>query len=471
MSNASFDVVVIGGGPGGYVAAIKSAKLGLKVAIIEKRDQMGGTCMNEGCIPSKALLDSSKIYYQMTAHNTEHGITAENIKIDVQKMINRKNEIVNTLAKGIDGLLKGNKITVYYGHGKLVSNTQVEVENFETKTKEILETKNIILATGSVPKTLPFLPKNPRIITSTEALTLAEKPTHLSVIGAGAIGLEMASVWARLGSLVTVIEALPSVLPGGDEQISRMLERTLLKQNFKFLTGSKIENCIASDHEIKLLGKDSKNKPFEINASHVLVAIGRKPYYENLGLETLKIETLPTGFIKVNETYQTNIPNIYAIGDLIGNPMLAHKAEEEAVIVSEIIAGHKAALNYDAIPNVVYTFPEVATVGLTETKAKEKGFEIETSTFYFKANGRAVCMDASDGFVKTICDKATKRILGVHILGPYASEMITECTLAIEQKLTNKDLGNITHPHPTLSEAVKESALQITKDAIHALSR
>jgi dihydrolipoamide dehydrogenase len=467
-----FDIVVVGAGPGGYVAAIKASQLGLKTALIEK-EKLGGTCMNIGCIPSKALLDSSKIYEQTQKKLPNHGISVENIKLDISAMIARKDKIVESFAKGISTLLKGNNVTLYKGSGSLTAKNEVNVTN-EDGSENTLKAKNIILATGSVSRELPFLPYDKKtIISSTEALALTEVPENLLVIGAGAIGLELGLVWSRLGSNVTIIEVLPDIIPGGDTQISKTLERALKKQKIKFSLGTKIESHEKTEHGIKLSGTNSKGKEITFEGNKVLVATGRKPYHDSLGLESVGITPDPkTGLITVDENFKTSADNIYAIGDIIAGPMLAHKAEEEAISVTEFIAtSKKPHINFNIIPGVVYTTPEVASVGKTEEELINSNIEFETGIFNFRANGRAVCMESLDGMVKIISDKKTKKCLGAHIVGPNASDLIAECVLLLNQEGSADTLAHSIHAHPTLSEAVKEAAQDVSNSAIHALPR
>lgn len=473
MEAKVFDIVVIGAGPGGYVAAIKAAKLGMKTAIIEKKNY-GGTCLNIGCIPSKALLDSSKIYEQTKKKLSNHGISVEGVSFDPKVMIARKDKIVANLSKGVESLLKSNGVTVFNGTGSLISQHKVGVTSGEGEVDEI-EAKNIILATGSKPKELPFLPyDNKDIISSDQALFLDEVPTSLVVVGAGAIGLEMASVWARLGSEVTVVEVMDSIVPGLDLEASKTLERALKKQKIKFSLGTKIESYEKTSEGVLLCGKNSKGKDVEFKGSKVLVATGRAPYYEGLGLEELGIEVDPAKkILKVHDNFQTSVPHIYAIGDIIHGPMLAHKAEEEGVVVAEIISGQKDVqeLKYDQIPNVVYTSPEVASIGASQEELEKLDIGFKVGSFLFRANGRATCMEAIDGMVKILCAEDSGQCLGAHIVGPNASDMIHEIAILMKLKGKVAELGHAVHAHPTLSEAVKEAALDAMGQAIHVPPR
>lgn len=468
MSAEQFDVVYVGTGPGGYVGAIRAAQLGLKTAVVEKDKTFGGTCLNVGCIPSKALLESSEHYAAALHDFKSHGIELSSVKLNLEQMLARKDKIVKDLTGGVAFLFKKNKITTFSGKGKLLSATQVEVTAADG-SKQIIETKNIVLATGSVVNELPFLPYDgKKVISSTEALSLPQVPKHLIVIGGGVIGLEMGSVWARLGAKVTVLEYFDRLCPTMDAQITKRLEAILSKQGIEFqmqvkVTGAKVGTQVDLTYE-DLKDKTSKT----ISGDVVLVATGRRPFSDGLGLEELGIEKDKRGFVLVNEHLQTRYPNVYAIGDLIPGPMLAHKAEEEGVATAETIAGQAGHVNYETVPNVVYTWPEVAAVGMTEEQAKEMGIEYKVGTFTFSPNGRAKAMGITDGLVKVIADAHSDRLLGVHIVGPRASEMIAEAVVAMEFGGSSEDLARSFHAHPTLSEVLREAALNVDKRARQA---
>ncbi len=463
----SFDYAVIGAGPGGYVSAIRAAQLGLKTALIEKNERLGGTCLNIGCIPSKALLESSEHYHTVNHALNDHGISVQGATLDVATMMNRKQKVVMTLTDGIVQLMKKNKVTVFHGAGKLTSEDTIAIEG-ENGTEEI-KAANICIATGSVPVELPFMKFNgSTIVSSTEALSFDKVPEHLIVIGAGAIGLEMGSVWARLGAKVTVIEMLPQIVPFAEKQLASALQKSLQAIGMEFHLGAKVTGAEDLDGKVKVSFTDKKSAEHEVVGDVVLVAVGRKPYSENVGLETVGIQRNDRGQVNVDDHWRTGVGNIYAIGDIVDGPMLAHKAEEEGVAVAEIIAGKPGHVNYDVIPNVVYTEPELAQVGLTTAQAKEKGFEVAEGKFYFRGNGRALSMEAGDGLVKIVADQNTDKVLGVHILGPRASELIAEAAVAMEFSASSEDIARTCHAHPTLSEAVKEAALAVDKRSIHS---
>ncbi|MBS0629969.1 MAG: dihydrolipoyl dehydrogenase [Verrucomicrobia bacterium] len=451
-----FDVIVIGSGPAGYVAAIRCGQLGLKTACVEK-GELGGTCLNIGCIPSKALLHSSDLYYQLEHHFPDHGVQAGHIAFDFDKMMNRKKEVVKGFTQGVGALFQKNKVVHLKGTGILKSPTIVSVNGTD------FEASSIILATGSEPIRLPFLPiDEKRIVTSTGALALESIPQKMIVVGAGAIGVELGSVYSRLGSNVTFVEFLPKICPTMDEVISKNLQQILEKQGMTFHLNSKV---VAADGTRLTVEKEGQKMEMEANV--VLCSIGRRPYTTGLGLENVGITPNEKGFIPINGRFQTKIPNIFAIGDIIDGPMLAHKAFEEGVAVAELIAGGSPIIEYMAIPNVVYTNPEVAAVGLTEAEAKAMGLNVKTGSFPFKINSRAKCTGETEGMVKIVADGITDRILGVHILGAHASEIIAEGVVAIEKKMTSLELGNAPHAHPTFSEAVKEAALAVHGRPIH----
>lgn len=453
----SFDVVVIGSGPGGYVAAIRAAQLGLKTACIEK-GPLGGTCLNIGCIPSKSLLYSSELFYKLKHEIQEHGISAQNPTFDFDKMMQRKQKIVIGFNQGIDFLFKKNKITSYSGTGRLVSPTEIEVNG------QKIQAKNIILATGSEPISLPFLPIDEKqIVSSTGALSLDEVPKKLVVIGAGVIGVELGSVYSRLGSEVTFIEFLPKICPTVDETLSKAFQQILEKQGMRFHLSSKVTSAKKTPQGITL----TVDPLGEIHCDIALCCIGRKAYTKDLGLSHAGITLTDRGLIPINGRFQTTTPNIYAIGDVIDGPMLAHKASEEGIAVAEIIAGENPSINYMAIPNVIYTEPELAAVGLTEEEAKGMGLSVKTGSFPFKTNSRAKCTGETEGLVKIVADATTDRVLGVHILGAHASEMIGEGVVAIEEGMTCLELAYCSHAHPTLTESIKEAALAVHGRAIH----
>ncbi len=463
-----YDLIVVGAGPGGYVAAIRAAQLGQKVACIEKSPTLGGTCLNVGCIPSKALLDSSEWYAQAKSKMDRHGIRIGELELDLKKMMERKSRVVKGLTDGVAFLFKKNKITSVQGVAKLVGSGRVMVQKPD-KESVTLEANAILLATGSEPVPLPNLTFNgATIVNSTEALAFDAVPGHLIVVGAGYIGLELGSVWSRLGSKVTVLEFLPRIVPTMDAEIAGQLQKVLTKQGLEFhletkVTGAKVRgNQVVVESQIK-----GEAKQFE--ADKVLVAVGRRPLTAGLGLENVGVaKDAKTGQVIVDDHYQTNVKGIYAIGDLIAGPMLAHKAEDEGIVFAEIMAGQKSRVNYDAIPGIIYTWPEVAAVGLTEEQVKERGSEYRVGKFPFAANGRARCLDETDGMVKIIADRQTDRVLGVHILGPRASDMIAEAVNVIEFAGSAEDIARICHAHPTLSEAMREAAFAVDGRAIHA---
>ncbi|MGE4132898.1 MAG: dihydrolipoyl dehydrogenase [Bdellovibrionales bacterium] len=461
-----FDLVVIGSGPGGYIGAIRAAQLGLKTAVVEKDKTFGGTCLNVGCIPSKALLDSSE-HFSIAQHDFKtHGIEVGSVKLNLAQMMARKDKVVGDLTGGVAFLFKKNKITPFNGRGKIISPNQVEVTDSKGG-KTILEATNIMLATGSVPNELPFLKfDGKKVISSTEALSLPKVPEHLLVIGGGVIGLELGSVWSRLGAKVTVLEYFPRLCPSMDTQLTKRLETVLSKQGLNFLFEVKVTGAKTSPSGVELTYEELSSKTSKtISGDVVLVATGRRPFSDGLGLEELGIEKDKRGFVLVNEHLQTKYPNVYAIGDLIPGPMLAHKAEEEGVAVAETIAGQAGHVNYETVPSVVYTWPELAAVGATEDELKEKGVPYKSGSFMFTASGRAKAMGMTDGLVKVLADASTDRLLGVHILGPRASDMIAEAVVAMEFGGSAEDLGRSFHAHPTLSEVLREAALNVDKRA------
>ncbi|NLN32436.1 MAG: dihydrolipoyl dehydrogenase [Flavobacteriaceae bacterium] len=464
----SFDVTVIGAGPGGYVAAIRCAQLGLKTAIIEKSN-LGGTCLNVGCIPSKALLDSSEHYHNAVHNFKAHGIDIEAPKVNFEQMIQRKREVVETNVKGIEYLMGKNKIQVFNGLGSFKDATHIIVTKEDGSTEEI-ETKNTIIATGSYSSELPFAKTDKeRIITSTEALELKEIPKHLIVIGGGVIGLELGSVYLRLGSEVTVVEFMDRIIPGMDNALSRELTKVLKKQGMKFHTSTKVTEVTNNGNGVTVKAEDKKGEEQSFEGDYVLVAVGRSPYTDGLGLENAGIETDERGRIKTNEQLQTNVANVYAIGDVVAGAMLAHKAEEEGVLVAEQLAGQKPHINYNLIPGVVYTWPEVAGVGQTEEQLKEAGVKYKVGSFPFRALGRARASMDLDGFAKILADESTDEILGIHIIGARAADLIAEAVVAMEYRASAEDISRMSHAHPTFAEAIKEAALDATgKRALHS---
>ena len=462
MANA-FDVTIIGTGPGGYVCAIRAAQLGLKVAVVEKRASHGGTCLNVGCIPSKALLHASELYAESKHSFAKMGIKAET-SIDFPKMLAFKQEAIDGNTKGIDFLLKKNKVTVFRGTGKIAGPGKVMVGD------EVIETRHIVIATGSdVAKLKGIDIDEQRIVSSTGALELKEVPGHLAVIGAGVIGLELGSVYARLGSKVTVIEYLDRILPGMDLDAAKNFQRMLQKQGFAFRLSSKVTGAAKAKDKVTLNVEPAAGGAAEsLEADVVLVAVGRVPYTEGLGLDTTGVKLDNRGRIEVDGHYATNVPGIYAIGDVIKGPMLAHKAEDEGIALAEILAGQAGHVNYGVIPGVVYTSPEVAAVGKTEEELKAEGIDYKAGKFLFLANGRAKANQTTDGFVKVLADAKTDRVLGVHIVGPQAGELIHEAAVLMEFGGSAEDLARTCHAHPTLSEAVKEAAMAVAGRAIHS---
>lgn len=457
----SFDLLVIGAGPGGYIAAIRAAQLGLKVACVDKRAELGGTCLNVGCIPSKALLHSSEQYWKLLQEGRELGIEAPGAKCNFSQMMQRKTKIVKGFNEGIAGLFKKNGIAHYTGTASLISPTSVRVGSEEIMAQQIL------LATGSEPIPLSFLPfDEKRVLSSTGALTLPEVPKRLLVVGAGIIGVELGSVYSRLGAEVAFIEFLDRVCPTLDESLSKALQQVLLEQGMGFHLSSRVVSGKVVENEVALEVVQG-DKTVQMLGDAALVCIGRRPYTQGLGLEKVGIIPNAKGFIPIDGQFRTSVPNIYAIGDLVDGPMLAHKASEEGVACAEILAGQRPKVDYMAIPNVVYTSPEVAGVGLTEAEAKNFGLEIQTGQFPFKANSRARCTHEEVGFVKIIAEKKSDKLIGIHIIGAHASELIAEAALAIGKRATALDLAHLPHAHPTLAEAIKEAALAVHKRPLH----
>jgi len=459
----SFDLIVIGAGPGGYVCAVRAAQLGMKVACVEMRATLGGTCLNIGCIPSKALLQSSESFEEIAHKFADHGIQVEGVKLDLARMQARKGEVVSANTKGVEFLFKKNKVTWLKGAGKVVGQGKVEVAG------TTYETRNIVIATGSESIPLRGVEVDERaVVTSTGALELESVPKHLVVIGGGVIGLELGSVWRRLGAEVTVIEFLDRILPGMDNEVAKNFERVLTKQGFKFRLGHKVTGATRTEKGVSLTVEPAKGGDAQtVEADVVLVAIGRRPYVEGLGLEGAGIALDERGRIRTDHGFATSVPGIYAIGDVIAGPMLAHKAEDEGVAIAEILAGQHGHVNYAAIPGIVYTWPEVASVGATEEELKAAGTAYKVGKFPFTANGRARAMGDIDGFAKILADKTTDRVLGAHILGPDAGHLIAEMVTAMEFGASAEDVARICHAHPTLSEAVKEAALAVDGRAIH----
>ncbi len=463
-----YDLIVIGSGPGGYVCAIRAAQLGLKVAVVEKRATYGGTCLNIGCIPSKALLHSSEMFEE-AGHGFESlGIKVGKPKLDLKGMMAHKDETVKANVDGVAFLFKKNKIDGYHGTGRIAGPGKVAVEGEDGKS-ETLETKSIVIATGSDSAPLPGVETDEKtIVTSTGALELAKVPGKLIVVGAGVIGLELGSVWRRLGSEVTVVEFLDRILPGTDNEVAKQFQRMLGKQGIAFRLGSKVTGVEKAKGGLKVSVEPAKGGDGEVlEADIVLVAIGRIPYTEGLGLKEAGVDLDERGRVKVDGHWQTNVPGIYAIGDVIAGPMLAHKAEDEGVAVAELLVGQAGHVNYDVIPGVVYTEPEIATIGKTEEQLKEAGIKYKAGKFPFSANGRARAMNATDGFVKFLADAETDRVLGVHIVGRGAGEMIHEAAVLMEFGGSSEDLGRTCHAHPTMSEAVREAALATWFKPIH----
>ena len=471
-----FDVIVIGGGPGGYVAAIKAAQLGLKTACVEKyigRDgkmALGGTCLNVGCIPSKALLDSSWKYHEAQSSFNVHGIAVEGLKMDVPAMIGRKDTIVKNLTGGIAALFKANGVTAIAGHGKLLANKQVQV-TAEDGSSTVYQADNVIIAAGSKPIDIPPAPVDQEVIVdSTGALDFQAVPERLGVIGAGVIGLELGSVWARLGAKVTVIEAQEKFLPAVDEQVAKEAQKVLTKQGLEIRLGARLTGSQVANGEVTVNFTDAQGEQ-QLTFDKLIVAVGRRPVTENLLAEDSEVTLDERGFIYVDETCATSVPGVYAIGDVVRGPMLAHKASEEGIMAAERIAGRKAQMNYDLIPSVIYTHPEIAGVGKTEQQLKAEGVAVNVGVFPFAASGRAMAANDTGGFVKIIADANTDRVLGAHVIGPSAAELVQQAAIAMEFGTSAEDLGLMVFSHPTLSEALHEAALAVNGDAIHVANR
>ncbi|HAA15154.1 MAG TPA: dihydrolipoyl dehydrogenase [Cytophagales bacterium] len=461
MAN-TYNVTVIGSGPGGYVAAIRAAQLGLKTAIIEKYNTLGGTCLNVGCIPSKALLDSSEHYHQAAHQFSEHGIKLENLQVDLPQMIKRKQEVVDQTTGGVDFLMKKNKIDRHTGVGSFVNKNTIKITDSEGQETEIT-TDKVIIATGSKPATLPFITLDKeRVITSTEALELQEVPKSMIVIGGGVIGMELGSVYGRLGSKITVVEYMDSIIPTMDKTMGKELTKSLKKLGFDIKTSHKVTSVENTGNEVVVKAENKRGEEVEFKADICLVSIGRKPYTEGLGLENVGVKLDERGRVEVDEHLKTNVDNIWAIGDVVKGAMLAHKAEEEGTFVAEQMAGQKPHINYLLIPGVVYTWPEVASVGYTEEQLKEQGRAYKVGSFPFKASGRARASMDTDGQVKVLADKETDEILGVHMIGPRTADMIAEAVVAMEFRASAEDVSRMSHAHPTFTESFKEAALAAT---------
>ncbi len=465
----SFDVVVIGSGPGGYVAAIRCAQLGMKVALVERYNSLGGTCLNVGCIPSKALLDSSEHFHQATHQFAEHGIELSSApKVNLKKMIERKAGVVADTVKGIQFLMKKNKITVIHGHGSFVDAHTISVKD-EKGIDNSIGAKNVIIATGSKPASLPFINiDKERIITSTEALEMKEVPKHLIIIGGGVIGLELGSVYGRLGSKVSVVEFMDGIIPTMDKSLGKELQKSLSKVGFEFYLSHKVKGVEVKGKKVTVKADNAKGEEISLEGDYCLVSVGRKPYTEGLNADKAGVQLDERGRVITNDHLQTSQPHIYAIGDVVKGAMLAHKAEEEGVFVAELLAGQKPHINHLLIPGVVYTWPEVAAVGYTEEQLKESGVAYKAGSFPFKASGRARASMDTDGFIKVLADANTDEILGVHMVGPRCADLIAEAVLAMEFKASAEDIARICHAHPTFTESFKEAALDATgKRALH----
>jgi dihydrolipoamide dehydrogenase len=464
-----FDLIVVGAGPGGYVAAIRAAQLGMKVACVEKSRTLGGTCLNVGCIPSKAMLDSSELFHLAKERFGKHGIKFDGIKLDLAAMQARKNEVVKGLTDGVRFVFRKNKVEPIFGTARVSSANIVNVALNEGGSVD-LEAKHILLATGSEPVALPFLPFNGRtVVDSTGALAFDKVPDHLVVVGAGYIGLELGSVWRRLGSKVTVIEFLPRIVPTADQEMSDLLKKSLTKQGLEFHLETKVTSASAAGDRVTVLAETNDGKHLRVECDKVLVAVGRRPFTQGLGLAEVGVAAdSKTGKVPVDRRFQTNVATISAIGDLVDGPMLAHKAEDEGIACAEILAGKAGHVNYDTIPGVIYTWPELASVGLTEDQLKSQGLKYKVGKFPFLANGRAKAMGETEGIVKILADAVTDRVLGVHIFGPRASDMIAEAVMVMEFGGSAEDIARTCHAHPTLSEAAREAALAVDDRAIHS---
>ena len=465
---SSFDVVIIGSGPGGYVSAIRCAQLGFKTAIIEKYSTLGGTCLNVGCIPSKAMLASSH-HYQELQHFADHGIEISGeVKVNLQKMVDRKQAVVDQTSGGVKFLMDKNNITVIEGIGSFEDGTHVKVTKNDSSS-EIIEAKNIIIATGSKPSNLPFIKiDKERIITSTEALKLPEVPKHLVIIGGGVIGIELGQVYLRLGAQVSVVEYLDRIIPGMDASLSKELTKVLKKQGMKFYVSHKVQSVVREGNAVTVKAENAKGEIISLEGDYALVSVGRRPYTDGLNADKAGVKVTERGMIEVNDHLQTNVANIYAIGDVVRGAMLAHKAEEEGTMVAEILAGQKPHIDYNLIPGVVYTWPEVAAVGKTEEQLKAEGVAYKAGSFPFKALGRARAGGDLDGFVKILADAKTDEVLGVHMIGARCADLIAEAVTAMEFRASAEDISRMSHAHPTFAEAIKEAALAATDNrALH----
>ena len=462
-----FDVTVIGGGPAGYVCAIRASQLGLKTACIESRGTLGGTCLNIGCIPSKSLLNLSEAFHQAKDFS-KIGIETGDIKLNLSKMMKNKDKAVTILTKGVEFLFKKNKVAYFKGYGSILDKNKISIKSSGDDEKNI-ETKNIVISTGSEAVSLPGIEfDEEKILSSTGALNIPKVPKKMLIIGAGYIGLEMGSVWSRLGSEVHVIEYLDHITPGLDKEISQEFMKILKKQKINFHLNTKVERISKTDKGVILETNDNQNKKQKFEGDVVLISVGRKPFTKSLNIENIGIQCDSKGRVKVNEKFQTNINNIYAVGDVKDGPMLAHKAEEEGIAVAEIIAGQAGHVNYDLIPGVIYTTPEVAYVGKSEEDLKKINLSYKVGKFPFMANSRAKAVDKPEGFVKILADNKTDKVLGVHIIGPHAGEMIAEMSVAMEFGASSEDIARTCHAHPTFSEAIKEAALSVDKRQIHS---
>jgi dihydrolipoamide dehydrogenase len=477
---STYDLIVIGGGPGGYVGAIRAAQLGLKVALVDKRKALGGTCLNVGCIPSKALLDSSEFFAKARDEAATHGLEFEKLSLNLKAMHSRKDGVVKKLTGGVASLMKSNKIDVYHGIGWVRNKTTVEVLPPDTesgtegdavaagKSTDSLSGTTLLLATGSVPVELPFLPFDGKtVVDSTGALAFESVPKHLVVVGGGVIGLELGSVWARLGAKVTVVEVLPTIMTGWDSQVAKTMKRELGKQGIEFKLETKVTGVSVKGGSATLSATDKSGSELELTADKVLVAVGRRPYVEGSNIESLNLE-MDGPRISVDERFRTSVDGVYAIGDIVHGPMLAHKAEDEGIAAAERIVGKPGHVNYDTIPNVIYTWPEAASVGKTEDELKEAGVQYRSGSFPFAVNGRAMAMDATGGFVKILADADTDQVLGAHIVGPWASDVLAEIVSVMEFGGSAEDIARTVHSHPTLTEVVKEAALAVDGRMIHA---
>jgi dihydrolipoamide dehydrogenase len=470
--NETYDVVIIGSGPGGYVAAVRAAQLGMKVACVEKESRLGGVCLNVGCIPSKALLDSSEYFILAKEQFAAHGIKTGRVSLDLPTMMARKDQVVQDLTENVRRLLAGNKIEIIHGTARLAGADRVEVKLNSDGSRQLLESKAIILATGGESVSVPGLAfDNEYIVSSTEALKFETVPKHLGIVGGGYIGLELGSVWLRLGAKVTVIEMLPKIAPTLDGQVDRKLQRVLKRQGITFHMQTRATGAKLAGNKIRvnLEPENKKGKKGMLSCDKLLISAGRRPLTHALGLEEIGVQTnADTGQIVIDTSYRTSVPSIYAIGDLVPGPMLAHKASAEGIAVVECIAGKPGEVNYDALPAVIYTWPEVASVGLTEEQIKTRDIPYCVGTYPFTGAGRARCMGETEGFVKVIAHAKTDRILGIHIIGPRAADMIAECGLAVEMGASSEDIARTVHGHPTFAEALQEAAMAVQKCSIYA---